>query len=128
MSSNNGKPPDVVFLTLAVNNVTGLQNKLLELGYQGVLTNAVGYDRARPQNGHERVHPVQRASQRSRATPRCSRSSTSPGGQARSAPDAAGARGYLSADMFIQMLKKTGKNLTEARFLRERQTGTSNTS
>src|SRR5436190_6594642 len=26
--------------------------------------------------------------------------------------------GYLSADMFIQMLKKTGRNLTEERFLR----------
>ena len=26
--------------------------------------------------------------------------------------------GYLSADMFVQMLKKTGRNLTEERFLR----------
>jgi branched-chain amino acid transport system substrate-binding protein len=26
--------------------------------------------------------------------------------------------GYLSADMFVEMLKKTGKNLTETRFLR----------
>src|SRR6266498_5956963 len=31
MTSNNGRPADVVFLTLAVNNVTGLSNKLLEL-------------------------------------------------------------------------------------------------
>ena len=26
--------------------------------------------------------------------------------------------GYLSADMFVQMLKKTGRNLTQERFLR----------
>ena len=42
MASNNGKPPDVVFVVTAVTNVTGIQNKLLELGYQGKLTNAVG--------------------------------------------------------------------------------------
>jgi ABC-type branched-subunit amino acid transport system substrate-binding protein len=121
MSSNNGKPPDVVFLTLAVNNVNGLQNKLLELGYQGVLTNAVGYDpRIAAQyvgssvfiqfNAFESAQQGNTAMQQIIDEVRAVKPD-----QMLTQPVLAG---YLSADMFVQMLRKTGKNLTETRFLR----------
>ncbi|MFL6243781.1 MAG: ABC transporter substrate-binding protein, partial [Acidimicrobiia bacterium] len=121
MSSNKGKPPDVVFLTLAVNNVNGLQNKLLELGYQGVLTNAVGYDpRIAAQyvgssvfiqfNAFESAQQGNTAMQQIIDEIKAVKSD-----QILTQPVLAG---YLSADMFIQMLKKTGRNLTEERFLR----------
>ena len=121
MSSNNGKPPDVVFLTLAVNNVSGLQNKLLELGYQGVLTNAVGYDpRTAAQNVGTSVfiqfNAFESAQQGNTTMQQIIDEvrAVKPD-QLLTQPVLAG---YLSADMFIQMLKKTGKNLTETRFLR----------
>jgi branched-chain amino acid transport system substrate-binding protein len=121
MSSNSGEPPDVVFLTVAANNVTGLQNKLLELGYQGVLTNAVGYDpRLAAQhvgssvyiqfNAFESAQQGNTAMQEIIEDVRAVK------------PDQLLTQpvlmGYLSADMFVEMLKKTGKNLTETRFLR----------
>jgi ABC-type branched-subunit amino acid transport system substrate-binding protein len=121
MTSNKGRPADVVFLTLAVNNVTGLSNKLLELGYQGVLTNAVGYDpRLASQfvgssvfiqfNAFESAPQGNTAMQQIIDEIRAVKSD-----QLLTQPVLAG---YLSADMFVQMLKKTGKNLTETRFAR----------
>ncbi|HKF89864.1 MAG TPA: ABC transporter substrate-binding protein [Acidimicrobiia bacterium] len=121
MSSNKGRPADVVFLTLAVNNVTGLQNKLLELGYQGVLTNAVGYDPRLATgfvgssvfiqfNAFESAQQGNTAMQQIIDEIRAVKPD-----QMLTQPALAG---YLSADMFVAMLKKTGKNLTETRFLR----------
>lgn len=121
MSSNNGKPPDAVFLTLAVNNVTGLQNKLLELGYQGVLTNAVGYD-PRLATGfvgssvYIQFNAFESAQQGNTAMQQIIDEirAVKPD-QMLTQPVLAG---YLSADMFVQMLKKTGRNLTATRFAR----------
>ena len=108
-------------MTLAANNVTGLQNKLLELGYQGVLTNAVGYDpRLASQhvgssvfiqfNAFESAQQGNTAMQQIIDEVRAVKAD-----QLLTQPVLAG---YLSADMFVQMLKKTGRNLTEERFLR----------
>jgi ABC-type branched-subunit amino acid transport system substrate-binding protein len=121
MSSNNGRPPDVVFVVTAFSNVTGIQAKLTELGYQGVLTNAVGYDpRLAAQftgssvfiqfNAFESAQQGNTAMQRIIAEVRAVKPD-----QMLTQPVLAG---YLSADMFVQMLKKTGKNLTDTRFLR----------
>jgi branched-chain amino acid transport system substrate-binding protein len=121
MSSNDGNPPDVVFLTLAVNNVAGLTSKLQELGYQGVLTNAVGYDpRLASQyvgssvyiqfNAFESAQQGNTAMQQIIDEIRAVKPD-----QMLTQPVFAG---YLSADMFVQMLKKTGRNLTQERFVR----------
>jgi branched-chain amino acid transport system substrate-binding protein len=121
MSSNDGNPPDVVFLTLAVNNVAGLTSKLQELGYQGVLTNAVGYDpRLASQyvgssvyiqfNAFESAQQGNTAMQQIIEEIRAEKPD-----QMLTQPVLAG---YLSADMFIEMLKKTGRNLTQERFVR----------
>jgi len=121
MASNNGKPPDVVFVVTAVTNVTGIQNKLLELGYQGKLTNAVGYDpRLASQyvgssvfiqfNAFESAQQGNTAMQQIIDEVRAVKAD-----QMLTQPVLAG---YLSADLFVNMLKKTGKNLTAERFLR----------
>jgi ABC-type branched-subunit amino acid transport system substrate-binding protein len=121
MSSNNGGPPDVVFLTLAVNNVTGLQNKLLELGYQGVLTNAVGYDPRlasgfRGTSVYIQFNAFESAQQGNTAMQQIiDEIRAQKPDQMLTQPVLAG---YLSADMFVEMLKKTGRNLTETRFAR----------
>jgi branched-chain amino acid transport system substrate-binding protein len=121
MTSNGGKPPDVVFVVTAFSNVTGIQQKLTELGYQGVLTNAVGYDpRLAPQftgssvfiqfNAFESAQQGNTAMQQIIDDVRAVKSD-----QMLTQPVLAG---YLSADMFVQMLKKTGKNLTAQTFLK----------
>jgi branched-chain amino acid transport system substrate-binding protein len=121
MSSNSGNPPDVVFLTLAVNNVAGLTSKLQELGYQGVLTNAVGYDpRLASQYVGSSVYiqfnAFESAQQGNTAMQQIINEVRAVN------PDQMLTQpllmGYLSADMFVQMLKKTGRNLTQERFVR----------
>ncbi|HEY3095960.1 MAG TPA: ABC transporter substrate-binding protein [Acidimicrobiia bacterium] len=121
MTSNKGGPPDVVFVVTAFSNVTGIQQKLTELGYQGVLTNAVGYDpRLAPQftgssvfiqfNAFESAQQGNTAMQQIIDEVRAVKSD-----QQLTQPVLAG---YLSADMFVQMLKKAGKNLTDTSFLK----------
>src|SRR4029077_15087937 len=44
MTSNGGKQPDVIFVTVSVNNTLNLPGKLVQAGYNGILTNAVLYD------------------------------------------------------------------------------------
>jgi ABC-type branched-subunit amino acid transport system substrate-binding protein len=121
LTSNSGKAPDVVFVVTSFSRVTGIQSKLVDLGYQGVLTNAVGYD---PRvaasfkgstafiqfNAFESAAQGNAAMQKIIDEIRAVKSD-----QQLTQPVLAG---YLSADMFVEMLKKTGKNLTEARFLK----------
>jgi hypothetical protein len=121
MSSNNGKPPDVVFVVTSFSRVTGIQSKLTDLGYQGVLTNAVGYDPRIASsfkgstafiqfNAFESAQQGNAAMQKIIDEVRAFKPD-----QTLTQPVLAG---YLSADMFVAMLKKTGKNLTEQRFLK----------
>jgi branched-chain amino acid transport system substrate-binding protein len=121
MTSNNGRPPDVVFVVTAFSNVTGIQSKLTELGYQGVLTNAVGYDpRLAAQfvgtSTYIQFNAFESAQQGNTAMQEIINDvrAVNPD-QMLTQPVLAG---YLSADMFVQMLKKTGRNLTQERFLR----------
>ncbi len=120
LTSNRGEAPDVVFVVTSFSNVTLLQNKLLELGYDGVLTNAVGYDpRIASQfvgssvyiqfNAYESVDEgntnMQEIIDNIRAV-----DADIPLTQPLLS-------GYLSADIFVKALKATGKNLTAERFL-----------
>jgi ABC-type branched-subunit amino acid transport system substrate-binding protein len=120
MSSNDGNPPDVVFVVTSFQNVTALQGKLRELGYDGVLTNAVGYDpRLAAQfvgstvyiqfNAFETAEEGNTAMQKIIDNVRAVD------------PDIALTQpllsAYLSADFFVKALKQTGKNLTAERFL-----------
>jgi ABC-type branched-subunit amino acid transport system substrate-binding protein len=121
MSSNKGNPPDAVFVVMDFSNTNGLQSKLLDLGYQGVLTNAVGYDprTAAAYKGQAvfiQFNAFESAQQGNTAMQQIINEikAVKPD-QLLTQPVLAG---YLSADMFVAMLKKTGRNLTAERFLR----------
>ena len=119
LAAADGQPPDVVFLTGAFPNVIGISGKLRELGYQGVLTNALGYDPRlvsvlagatalaafAPFESAATNRPMQRLIDDVRAVQ----------------PDAALtpqlAAGYFSADLFVKVARKVGKRLTPKRFL-----------
>lgn len=115
LTSNNGGPPDVVFLVLTFPNVSGLGRALNQAGYKGIQTNAVGYA---PQL-------TALASGWSVFTQFATPESTAPAmREIVSAINAAGVTqigqpalaGWFAADMFVQILKKVGKNLTPERF------------
>ncbi len=113
MTSNSDQPPDVVFLVVGQNNVFGLGKALTQAGYTGIQTNAVSYA---PQL-------TKLADTWSAFTQFATPESTAPNMQkvVQTLNDAGIATadigqpalaGYFSADMFVQILKKVGKNLT----------------
>jgi branched-chain amino acid transport system substrate-binding protein len=119
LDGDDGEPPDVVFLTGAFGNVTGLVAKLRELGYQGAITTNAGYDprlvaqfagasifvEAAPFESAPATVSMQRLIDDVRAVdPAVSLTQ-------------AVAAGYLSADMLVKMLRATGRRLTPERFL-----------
>jgi ABC-type branched-subunit amino acid transport system substrate-binding protein len=119
LESDKGDAPDVVFLTLSFSNETGLSNALLDLGYEGALTNPTGYDPRLVASYEGSTVYIQFAPFESAPdNPTMQQliddvEAFQPGAQLVQ-PVAAG---YLAADMFIEALKKTGKNLTVERFL-----------
>ena len=115
MTSNSGQPPDVIFLVVAQSNVLGLGRALAQAGFKGIQTNAVSYA---PQltslaNGWSAFTQF--------ATPESTNANMQ---QIVTKLHAAGIAdigqaalgGYFSADMFVQALKKVGKNLTPEAF------------
>ncbi|HUF84539.1 MAG TPA: ABC transporter substrate-binding protein, partial [Acidimicrobiia bacterium] len=119
LAAADGAPPDVVFLTGGFPNVIGISGKLRELGYQGVLTNAIGYD--------PRLVTAQAGATALAAFAPFETAATNPVMQRliddvrAIQPDAALtpqlAAGYFSADLFVKVARKVGKRLTPARFL-----------
>ena len=117
MTSNDGEQPDVVFAVISQNNLIPFAPALDAAGFDGLQTNAVLYS---PQaagivNGDFVLTQF--------ATPEAA--ADTPGVQtfvdaveAVAAPDEVinqpTIAGYLSADMFIQAVKKAGKNPTPA--------------
>jgi branched-chain amino acid transport system substrate-binding protein len=120
LSSNDGEAPDVVFVVTSFSNVTLLQNKLTELGYDGVLTNAVGYDpRIASQFTGSSVY-IQFNAFESAEEGNANMQEIIDNVRAVD-PDIQLTQpllsGYLSADIFVKALKATGKNLTAERLL-----------
>jgi ABC-type branched-subunit amino acid transport system substrate-binding protein len=120
LGSADGDAPDVICLLLSSGNVLGLADKLKELEYAGVQTNAVQYDprliagaegstvfiqmaafQAAPENEHvqQMIDDV----------------------EAEFGPDQLLvqplAAGYWSADFFIEVLKEAGEGATQEEFL-----------
>src|SRR5262245_2962471 len=115
MTSNNGQPPDVVFLVLSTGNVVGLGKSLASAGFKGIQTNAVGYSPlltstaagwsaftqfATPESTNANMQKILTTLKNAGITEV---------GQ----PELGG---YFAADMFVQILKKVGKNLTPESF------------
>jgi ABC-type branched-subunit amino acid transport system substrate-binding protein len=117
MTSADGGQPDVIFLVVAQNNVFGLGRALKQAGYNGIQTNAVSYA---PQlttlaDGWSAFTQF--------ATPESTSSEMSDivatlaaGGIDEDQIGQPALAGYFSADMFVQILKKVGKNLTPENF------------
>jgi ABC-type branched-subunit amino acid transport system substrate-binding protein len=114
LTSNDGGQPDVVFAVISQNNLLGFAPALEAAGFEGLSTNAVLYS---PQvAGLMKDNFVLTQFSTPEAAPDVEGvqefvdavEKTAPG-EAINQPTIAG---YLSADMFIQALKKAGKNPT----------------
>lgn len=115
MTSNGGQPPDVVFLVLTSQNVIGLGRALGQAGFKGLQTNAVAYDPRLVQLANGWSPFTQFATPEAPAPAMKEIVSTlqAAGVTLISQPVLAG---YFAADMFVQIIKKVGKNLTPERF------------
>ena len=117
MTSNNGGPPDIVIILFAsIPSTLGLQGTLQAAGFKGPIENTQTYDPllAAPSKGGS-VYVQFGAYETADTVPGVK--------QMKADLEKAGASlgvlsavGYLSADMFIAALKKTGKNLTISAF------------
>jgi len=115
MTSNGGKQPDVVFLVVAPSSVFGLGPALSQAGFTGVDTNAVGYVPALAsltkgwQAFTQFATPESTSSQMAEINSNLKAAGLATVGQP-------GLAGYFAADMFVQILKKVGKDLTPEKF------------
>ena len=115
MTSNNGKAPDVVYLVVAPTNVYGLGPALTQAGFTGVNTNAVAYvpSLAALTKGWQAftqfATPESESSEMDQIVANLKAAGINQVGQP-------GLAGYFAADMFVQILKKVGKDLTPEKF------------
>lgn len=113
MTSNDGGPPDIVIMLLAsIPSTLGLQGALQAAGFKGPIENTQTYDPAlaAPSKGGS-VYVQFGAYETADTVPGVKQMKTDL--EKADAPlGVLSAVGYLSADMFIAALKKTGKNLT----------------
>jgi ABC-type branched-subunit amino acid transport system substrate-binding protein len=113
MTSNNGGAPDIVIMLFAsIPSTLGLQGALQADGFEGPIENTQTYDPqlAAPSKGGS-VYVQFGAFETADTVPGVKQMVTDL--EKADAPlGVLSAVGYLSADMFIAALKKTGKNLT----------------
>jgi len=114
LTSANGKPPDAIFLTTSQSNTLQLVQKLPAAGYKGVLTNAVLYDPRAVALTKGNFEFVQFDVPED--TTNASMQQIVKNIQAVGGPNVQITQGmisaYFSADSFVAVLKKVGKNLT----------------
>jgi len=115
MTSNSGQPPDVVFLVQAVSNVLGLGRALTQAGFKGIQTNAVAYAPQLTSTATGWSAFTQFATPES-TNPNMQQIVTKLHSAGITDIGQAALAGYFAADMFVQALKKTGKNLTADSF------------
>jgi len=116
LTSNDGGPPDVIFEVISQNNLLGFAPALTASGYDGLATNAVLYSPQAAAIVKNQVVLTQFATPEAADT-------TPTVAQFVDAVEAIDPEavinqptiaGYIAADMFIQALKKAGKNPTSA--------------
>jgi ABC-type branched-subunit amino acid transport system substrate-binding protein len=124
MTSNDGQAPDIVVSVIAGTKFNvGLYSALKRAGYQGVLTDATSYDAAilkdkASAQALEGVVAAPMFEPFESAAPEIAQfrqdvEKVAPG----AAPTQHMAIGYWAADIFLDMLTKTGKDLTREKFL-----------
>lgn len=127
MTSNGGKPPDIVVLNPSSFSATlGMQKGLQDAGFKGLIENTVTYDPslAAPTKGGSVA--VQFGAFETADSVKGVKKMVSELDKAGVAPSVLAAYGWLSADMFIAALKRTGKNLTVDAFQKASNTMTYN--
>lgn len=113
MTSNDGGPPDIVILLLAsVPSTLGLQGALQAAGFKGPIENTQTYDPALAAPSKGGSVYVQFGAYETADTVSGVKQMKTDLEKADAPLGVLSAVGYLSADMFIAALKKTGKNLT----------------
>jgi ABC-type branched-subunit amino acid transport system substrate-binding protein len=113
MTSNAGKPPDVIFVTTAFQNVLGLSKALLTAGFQGLLTNAVAYDPRLVSSAKGQTVFTQFDVPEDTSNATMQQITNDIKAVSAGAPITQGTlAAYFSADSFVAALKKAGKNLT----------------
>jgi ABC-type branched-subunit amino acid transport system substrate-binding protein len=117
MTSNDGGPPDMALLYLASIPATlGLQNGLRDAGFEGPIMNTQTYDPQLAAPSNTGSVYVQFGAFETADTVPAVKTMLDDLEAADVAPTVLAAAGWLSADMFIEALKKTGKNLTIENF------------
>jgi hypothetical protein len=117
MTSNGGQPPDVIFVTLSSTPTFGLSRALTQAGFKGISTNAVLYAPQVVSLGNGWSVFTQFATPESTAPAMKKVVATlNAAGIATADIGQPALAGYFSADQFIAILKKVGKNLTPERF------------
>jgi branched-chain amino acid transport system substrate-binding protein len=116
MTSNNGQPPDVIFVVTQANVVIGLGKALNESNYKGIQTNAALYDPraaavAKGQTVYTQFDIPEDTANANMQHVVDSLKKAGLGTTAKPISQTA-LSGYFGADMFIQALKKAGKNPT----------------
>lgn len=118
LTSANGKAPDAIFLTTSVPNTEHLVQALPQAGYKGVLTNAVFYDPRAVSLVKGNFAFTQFDVPEDTANPAMQQIVQRL--QAVGGPNVQITQGmlsaYFSADSFVAVLKKVGKNLTPQTF------------
>ena len=115
MTSNGGQPPDVVFLVLSAGNVIGLGRALASAGFKGIQTNAVGYAPQLTSTATGWSAFTQFATPES-TNANMQKIVTTLKGAGIDQIGQGALAGYFAADMFVEILKKVGKNLTPDSF------------
>jgi len=114
LTSASGKPPDAIFLTTSVPNTEHLVTALPQAGYKGVLTNAVFYDPRAVGLMKDNTSftqfdvPEDTANAEMQTIVQRIKAVGGPNVQITQGMLSA----YFSADAFVQVLQKAGKNLT----------------
>jgi branched-chain amino acid transport system substrate-binding protein len=123
LEADDGEAPDIICLLMSSTNVLSMAGKLKELGYEGVQTNAVQYDPrliggAEGSTVYIQMAPFQAAPENRRvqqliddvaAEFGAADLETGGQGQLLTQPLAAG---YWSAEFFIRLAKKAGKDIS----------------
>ena len=123
MTADNGKPPDVIEMSLQTPYVIGLKQALAAAGYKGATADGVTYDAkllANPQSrqalqGEYITTPIEPFESNTAAVKQMVKDIKAVAG-ANYQQDQYTAYGYWMADLFLAMLKKAGKNLTRDSF------------
>jgi branched-chain amino acid transport system substrate-binding protein len=118
LTSNGGKQPDLINAALDTIGASSLYKKLKELGYKGKFLTYAVYDPRIASLSDGIYNEITFAPWEQTKTPAVAQMIKDVNAiDTKSPRSLAMAAGYWSADLFLQLLKKAGKNLTRERFI-----------